>query len=98
MSEIYKNIRVNFENVHCLDPTVPTHQPPNMIKTLERLAVHMEKSETNVFKPNRPHSHVPPLLNVMSDGAAKCEKGTKLEDDGDDEEMEVEDGGDLSAL
>jgi hypothetical protein len=97
LSEIYKNIRVNYEEVYCLDPTVPTHQPPDMRKTFEKLAKHMHREHTNDYIPGR-HENVPSIPNALSDGASKCAKGTKEDNEADDEEAEVEEGGDLSAL
>ncbi|EKM77433.1 hypothetical protein AGABI1DRAFT_130514 [Agaricus bisporus var. burnettii JB137-S8] len=51
--EVYKDVRIQFEQMFCLTHKTSRHSPPKMKLTFRKLQKYMEKYDTNIFIPGR---------------------------------------------
>ncbi|KAJ8503630.1 hypothetical protein ONZ45_g10687 [Pleurotus djamor] len=51
--EVYKNTRIQFEQMFCLDHKTTRHSPPNMRETFQQLGRQMKRDKVNVFQARR---------------------------------------------
>jgi hypothetical protein len=96
--EVYKNTRIQFERMFCLDHKTSHHSPPAMEKTFRKLTTHMEKHDANKFVLACKSAYQ--IRDAISDGLhAMMTKKVVLKSNKDWEnmpdEIEVEDDGDL---
>ncbi|KII86190.1 hypothetical protein PLICRDRAFT_114375, partial [Plicaturopsis crispa FD-325 SS-3] len=99
--EVYKNTRIQFERMFCLDHRTIRHSPPRMRRTFELLAAYMRNSQTNTYVRGRKSAYSVP--DAMEKGMHAMMTAVHLSrgDDGewvdvlDEDELEVEDDGDL---
>ncbi|KAF8168745.1 hypothetical protein BJ912DRAFT_862492, partial [Pholiota molesta] len=100
--EVYKNTRIQFERMFCLEHKTTRHSPPNMKVTFERLATYMAKNKSNELVCGRGTKYSIPdvvgtgmeLLSVDKGGQLAVEDDEVAVGDGDND-MEVEDDGSL---
>jgi hypothetical protein len=96
--EVYKNTRIQFEQMFCLDHKTTRHSPPKMELTFKRLGDYMRKEMTNEEVKGRDGITI---IDAMSVGMHNAMSGKIAGDsDGDDIEIademeEVEDDGSL---
>jgi hypothetical protein len=98
--EIYKNTRIQFEKMFCLQHKTTKHSPPKMKQTFAKLGEYMVKEKANSEVPGRSSRYKVP--DAMGEGmnSFMMEKMRGVYTDADDDESElhdaeVEDDGDL---
>ncbi|KAF8193660.1 hypothetical protein BJ912DRAFT_848142, partial [Pholiota molesta] len=64
--ETYKNIRIQFEQMFCLEHKSSRHSPPKMQITFKKLTTYMESQRAHIFTPNRDSEYS--LPDVMDKG------------------------------
>ena len=97
--EVYKNTRIQFERMFCLEHTTTHHSPPAMEKTFRKLTTHMEKHDANKFVMARKSAYhiqdaISEGLHAMMTKKVVVLKGNREWENMPDE-IEVEDEGDL---
>ena len=98
--EVYKNIRIQFEKMFCLEHKTTRHSPPKMELTFKRLGEYMQKEKTNEKVEGRDGVEIVDAMsigmhNAMSGKIVGDYNGELEESDNVDEMEEVEDDGSL---
>lgn len=75
--EVYKNTRIQFEKMFCLEHKTARHSPPDMKATFSKLATYMAVHNTNLYQSGRGHGEELPY--AVPDVAAKGMGYTSLE-------------------
>jgi hypothetical protein len=112
--ETYKNIRIQFEQMFCIEHKASRYSPPKMEITFKKLTTYMEHEKAHVFTPNRGSTYDIPevmdkgmvmLLNQRSQPDTDLHIETESRhgdsnkwEDLGDEQEEVEDDGSLDLL
>ncbi|KAF4604189.1 hypothetical protein EYR40_001372 [Pleurotus pulmonarius] len=95
--QVYKDTRMQFEQMFCLEHKTIRHSPPKMTKTFQILAEYMRKEKVNEVVRGRKTKYMVP--DVMGEGLATVFKKrglSNLAEDGEDEELiELQDDGGL---
>ncbi|KAF7421190.1 hypothetical protein PC9H_011710 [Pleurotus ostreatus] len=95
--EVFKDTRIQFEKMFCLDHKTTRHSPPKMVRTFKVLAKYMEREKVNEKVPGRKTKYRIP--NVVGEGLAivyrRHVQGSQAGiDNGDEEELiELQDDG-----
>jgi len=96
--EVYKSIRVQFEQMFCLEHKTIRHSPPKMKNTFDKLGEYMQKESTHTEVKGRAAQSI---VDAMAKGMHMAMTGNPPGGSGagelDDEEaeQEVEDDGSL---
>ncbi|KAF9471647.1 hypothetical protein BDN70DRAFT_869092 [Pholiota conissans] len=100
--ETYKNVRMQFEHMFCLEHKTSRHSPPKMELTFKRLMQYMKDNNTNSFVPGRDSAYCIPDtmdkgIDIMRLREGQVESDLQLggDDELGDEMEEVEDDGSL---
>jgi hypothetical protein len=81
--EVYKNVRIQFEKMFCLQHKTTRHSPPKMKRTFAKLAAYMRRELSNTEVKGR--DAVYSVSNAMASGMNK----TMVGDDEDVTMMDV---------
>ena len=90
--EVYKNVRIQFERMFCLNRKTTQHSPPKMRKTFAKLGEYIRRERTNEYIKGRKSAYEVP--DVMKKGAhisMTMNEPDAMEVDGDGEWMDVGD-------
>jgi hypothetical protein len=97
--EVYKNVRIQFEQMFCLDHKTIRHSPPKMKNTFAKLGEYMRKELTHTEVKGRAGASI---VDAMAKGMHMSMTGNPPgvsgagEFDEDNAEQEVEDDGSLN--
>jgi hypothetical protein len=91
--EVYKNIRMQFEKMFCLEHKTVRHSPPKMKNTFDKLGEYMRKESTHIqVKGRDAHSIADAMskgMHLVLIGKAPGERTAlgdpELEENGDEE-------------
>ncbi|KAF8158137.1 hypothetical protein B0H34DRAFT_782739 [Crassisporium funariophilum] len=84
--ETYKNIRLQFKQMFCLNHKTSRHAPPKMQITFKKLTAYMEREKAHVFVANQDSGcSVPDMMEkginiLMTRGACHADAGGDVED------------------
>lgn len=96
--EVYKNIRIQFERMFCLEHKTTRHSPPKMKSTFDKLGEYMQKESTHTHVNGRDAFVIPDAMakgmHMAMTGHAPG-SGSGETDDQEDEAEEVGDDGSL---
>lgn len=70
--EVYKDVRIQFEQMFCLSHKTSRHSPPKMKSTFQKLGTYMKKQEINLYIPGRDAEHN--LIDTNEIGLTKLMK------------------------
>lgn len=100
--EVYKNIRIQFEQMFCLEHKTVRHSPPKMKNTFDKLGDYMQKEKTQIEVKGRAAYNIVDAkakgmhmtMTGHAPGATSSTSGSS--DLGDDAEQDVEVEDDLA--
>ncbi|KAL6307299.1 hypothetical protein BKA93DRAFT_747706 [Sparassis latifolia] len=97
--EVFKIVRINFEDMFALDHRTYRHSPPKMQQTFNKLGNYVRQKKTHIRIPGQKAKYIVP--DVMEAGMCKListEKKEHTNEDGVDVEEEADgENGDLDA-
>ncbi|KAF6764719.1 hypothetical protein DFP72DRAFT_799269, partial [Ephemerocybe angulata] len=97
--EIFKHVRIQFEEMFCLEHKTSRHSPPKMQKTFAILLRYMTENKGTEFVAKRTTKYIIP--DPMAKGLESVQMGKlgsggeQQNEDEQDKEVEVEDDGSL---
>lgn len=97
--EVYKSIRVQFEQMFCLEHKTIRHSPPKMKNTFDKLGNYMRKESTHTEVKGRATQSI---VDTMAKGMHMSMTGNPVGESGamgdldNDAKQEVEDDGTLN--
>lgn len=90
--EIYKNVRIQFKKMFCLNYKTTRHSPPKMRKTFAKLGEYMKMKHTNEYIRGRESAYeVPDTMKRGAHISMTMNDADAMEVDGDGEWMDVGD-------